>query len=88
MRMLWQSIDAANADDQYRWLDFLDYECVMEAYAAYWGQRNRRYGGYKWQSLSNACRQQGVKVVDAHSAVGDAKLTAALIRKIEAKLAE
>jgi DNA polymerase III epsilon subunit-like protein len=88
MRMLWQSIAAGNADDRYRWLDFLDYECVMEEYAEYWGQRNRRYGGYKWQSLINACRQQGIKVAGAHDAVGDARMTAALIRTIEKKLSK
>ena len=73
-------INAGKAGEHYRWLDDLDYECVMEAYAEYWGQRNRRYGGYQWQSLINACRQQGVKEAGAHDAVGDARMTAALIR--------
>ena len=86
-RMLHQSIRAAGAAKQYEWLfdQDWDWECVMEAYAEFRGERNRRYGGYRWQSLTAACRQQGVRVSDAHSALGDAKLTAALIRKIEEK---
>lgn len=83
-RMLWQSVRANGADRSFRWMGDQKWECVMKAYAAYWGQRGRY--GYKWQSLSNACRQQGVKVANAHDALGDAKLTAALIRVIEKKL--
>ncbi len=86
MRMLWQSIRAGKANQQYQWLHDLDYACVMEAYAMYWGQRSRRYGGYKWQSLSNACRQQGVRVAGAHDALNDAVMTAALMRAIDNKL--
>ena len=85
-RILRQSIKADNASGQFPWLNNQQWRCVMKAYAAYWGQRDRRYGSYKWQSLSNACRQQGVKVTDAHDALGDARLTAALIRSIEKKL--
>ncbi len=84
MKMLWQSIKAANATAQYQWLYDVNYECVMVEYAAYWGQRGRY--GYKWQRLGNACQQQGVRVVAAHDALGDAKLTAALIRAIEKNL--
>jgi DNA polymerase III epsilon subunit-like protein len=86
-RMLWQSIKADGASSSYQWLHEQDWECVMQAYAEYWGQWNSRYGSYKWQSLTNACRQQGVKIVDAHDALGDARLTAALIRTIEKKFA-
>jgi DNA polymerase-3 subunit epsilon len=86
-RILWQSIKADGASGSYQWLHEQDWECVMQAYAEYWGQWNSRYGSYKWQSLTNACRQQGVKVVDAHDALGDARLTAALIRSIENKFA-
>ena len=85
-RILWQSIKADGAATPYRWMRDQDWECVMEAYAEYWGQWNSRYGSFTWQSLANACRQQGVKVVDAHDALGDAQLTASLIRRIEKKL--
>lgn len=86
LRMLWQSIRAGNAHQPFQWLYDLDYACVMEAYAVYWGQRSRRFGGYKWQSLSNACQQQGVKVAGAHNALNDALMTAALMRAIANKL--
>lgn len=87
-RMLHQSIRVDGATNQYQWLLDQDWEweCVMEAYAEYWGERNRRYGGYRWQSLTKACQQQDLRVSNAHNALGDAKLTAALIRKIEEKL--
>ena len=84
-RMLWQSVRADSADGRFVWLRQQEWQCVMKAYAAYWGQRSR-YGGFRWQSLSNACRQQGVRVAGAHDALADAKLTAALIRSIENKV--
>jgi DNA polymerase-3 subunit epsilon len=86
-RMLSQSIKAAKASSSYHWLYDQEWQCVMEAYAEYWGAWNSRYGSYRWQSLTDACRQQGVKVADAHDALGDARLTAALIRTVEKKLA-
>ena len=84
-RMLWQSVRANTADKRFRWMGEQNWRCVMKAYAAYWGEPGR-YGSYKWQSLTKACHQQGVKVVDAHDALGDARLTAALIRTVERKL--
>ena len=54
--------------------------CAMEAYAALYGEWNPRYGNYKWQSLSNAMRQQGLEVAeDAHSALADCQMTLKLI---------
>ncbi len=85
-RMLWQSVKSDRAKSQYYWLDDEDWVCMMKAYAEYWGQWNSRYRSYKWQSLTDACSQQGVKVVEARDALGDARLTAALIRTIEKKL--
>ena len=84
-RILWQSIKADKAAGTFTWLHDQYWECVMKAYAEFWGQRGR-YGSYKWQSLTSACRQQGIKVVDVHDALGDARLTAELIRTIEKKL--
>ncbi len=86
-RMMWQSVRADGANKLFLWMRQQEWQCVMKAYAAYWGQRSR-YGGYRWQSLSNACRQQGVRVAGAHDALADARLTAALIRSIENKLGQ
>ena len=85
-RLLQQSISIGGAASHYEWLNDNDWQCVMKAYAQYYGQRNTRYGGYRWQSLTKACQQQRVRVSNAHDALGDAKLTAALIRAIEQKL--
>lgn len=85
-RMLWQSISADRADDHFVWLRDQQWACVMKAYARFWGQRERRYGNYRWQKLSAACRQQGVHIVDAHDALGDALLTAAVIRAVEQRI--
>jgi DNA polymerase III epsilon subunit-like protein len=48
-RLLRQSIRIAGATEAYEW--FLDqdweWERVMKVYAEFWGERNRRYGGYR-----------------------------------------
>lgn len=85
-RILRQSVKAANAQQQFHWLETANWPCVMKAYAQFYGQRNTRYGGFRWQKLENACRQQRVRVNNAHDALADAQMTAALIRAIEQKL--
>jgi len=81
-RMLAQSA-AANDDQELadiiqrkKWVD------IMIPYAAYWGEYT--YGHYtpKWQTLTNACKQQSVEIDNAHNAMGDAKMTLALLDKI------
>ncbi len=56
------------------------WECAMLQYAAFYGDWNRNRGSFRWQKLTNACHQQNIPVADAHAAVGDCKLTLALIR--------
>lgn len=54
------------------------WECVMEAYSRYYG---RWQGGrYRWQKLTDACRQQGIPISNAHSVLGDALMTLELLR--------
>lgn len=55
---------------------------VMNPYAEYWGAWNEWHSSFTWQSLTNACAQQGVAVENAHRALGDCRMTLALIRKI------
>ena len=55
------------------------WSCAMKTYAAYRGQRSSR-GDYKWHKLGMACQQQGIRVSDAHSALGDCHMTLALLR--------
>jgi DNA polymerase-3 subunit epsilon len=78
-RLLRQSL-AANGlkpEDVIGKADFID---LMNPYARYWGARGRR-GGYRWQSLDDACAQQRIKVAaDGHSALGDCLRTLALLK--------
>lgn len=59
--------------DQSQWY------CVMEAYAEFYGEINRHYGSYKWQSLTNAMIQQGLKLRTAHTALADCLSTLELL---------
>ena len=54
--------------------------CAMKQYARYKGTGGRR--GYKWHKLCNAVDQEGLEVIDAHNALGDARMTLALIQKM------
>jgi DNA polymerase III epsilon subunit-like protein len=60
-----------------RWHD------AMQPYAEHWGAWSNWHQSYTWQSLTNACAQQGIEVrEDAHSAVADCLMTLALIEKL------
>lgn len=54
---------------------------LMEPYARFWGEPKKN-GGYRWQSLTNACLQQGIDSESSHSALEDAQLTLALLNCI------
>ena len=59
-----------------------DRHCAMRQYAQYKGQRRKGWRGYKWHRLGSAVDQEGLEVKDAHNALGDARMTLALIRKM------
>jgi len=54
--------------------------CIMKLYAEFYGERNRRYGGYRWQSLDKAARQCGIDLPNSHRAGDDAQLARAVLR--------
>ena len=56
--------------------------CAMRQYAQFRGQRNAYGNGYRWFSLSEACRQQRIQAVNTHTAVGDSLLTLELIKRM------
>jgi DNA polymerase III epsilon subunit-like protein len=56
--------------------------CAMYWYADLWGEWDDYHGNNRWQRLTTAIRQQGLSVADAHHALGDCKMTLALIRKL------
>jgi DNA polymerase III subunit epsilon len=64
-----------------------DTHCAMLWYAEYWGEWNDYRQSFRWQKLSVACQQQKVAVKDAHSAIGDCKMTYALLKRILSQLA-
>lgn len=98
-RMIRQTLIAHNHFDVGVWDDDLranemtikigrDWECVMRRYAAYWGDWSDYHKSYRWQRLTAACAQQGVKIERAHRAIGDCQLTLALIKAVAVKANE
>lgn len=57
-------------------------KCAMIQYAQYRGQRRKGWRSYKWHRLGSAVAQEGLQVKDAHNALGDARMTLALIQKM------
>jgi len=55
------------------------WDCAMKTYARFKGDWNPRKRSYTWHSLSNACLQQKVAVINAHNAIGDCLMTLKLI---------
>ncbi len=49
--------------------------CVMLQYARFWGVWDDYRGHYKWQKLTNAAKQQGIEIKNAHRALGDCLMT-------------
>ena len=49
----------------------MNWECLMKAYAQYRNESNQ-YGLPKWHKLNEACRQQGIEIIQSHRALGDA----------------
>ena len=60
----------------------LSWSCAMRHYASFYGQWNPRRRNFVWQNLRKASQQQMLEVKDAHNAVGDCRMTLALIHKM------
>lgn len=54
--------------------------CAMKQYAQFRGQRGRN--SYKWHKLGMAASYENIEVKDAHTALGDVRMTLALIEKM------
>jgi DNA polymerase III subunit epsilon len=61
--------------------------CAMKQYARYAGALSRRYGDYRWHKLAVACAQESIRVQDTHSALGDVRLTLALLQTMAGEVA-
>jgi len=59
--------------------------CAMKQYAKFRGNWNNQRRSYKWHSLSNAATYEKITVVDAHSALGDVRMTLKLIERMAAE---
>lgn len=60
-------------------------ECAMEMFAQWAGDWNDHHGNYRWVKLTDAAKSEGVPVQDAHSALGDCRMTLGLIKALAAK---
>jgi DNA polymerase III epsilon subunit-like protein len=59
----------------------MNWECLMKAYAQYRNEHNQ-YGSPKWHKLNEACRQQGIEIIQSHRALGDAWAAYELMKSI------
>jgi DNA polymerase III subunit epsilon len=82
-KMLHTSAEAAKLP-KVDWKTFSRWWCAMETFAELQGTYN--YGRPKMHKLANAARYYNIPVVDTHTAIGDARLTLALVRAIAGKL--
>lgn len=64
------------------WTRDINWLCAMEWYAPVYGEWNEYRGNYKWQKLTSACAYEGVEVSRAHSALGDCRMTLALLQSV------
>jgi len=78
-KMMHQSAEAAGMPKT-DWKTFSWWYCAMLSYAEYRGDWNDYYGNYRWHKLSNAARQCGVKVENAHDALGDCLMTLGVMK--------
>lgn len=62
----------------------MEWECLMKAYARYRNEPNQ-YGSPKWHTLHEACTQQGIEIIQAHRALGDAWAAYELLKRIAKK---
>jgi DNA polymerase-3 subunit epsilon len=56
--------------------------CAMLAYSEFYGEWNDYRQSWKWHKLTNAMYQQRLPVKDAHGALGDCRMTLALLNKM------
>jgi DNA polymerase III subunit epsilon len=56
--------------------------CAMKQYAAYRGTWNPEKRSYAWHNLGKAATYEQIEVVDAHTALGDVKMTLQLMKKM------
>jgi len=58
------------------------WQCMMEAYAEYYGDWSEYHESYKWQQLASACQDLGVEASGYHRALGDVNNTLGVMRAL------
>lgn len=72
---------AMDGDQPERFFAHSAVHCAMSHYAAFYGDWNNYHNSYRWQSLTNACKQCGIDTSDIqpHAALGDCMMTLRLV---------
>ncbi|MFZ1871930.1 MAG: 3'-5' exonuclease [Chania sp.] len=59
------------------------HDCAMHTYAEFYGQKDEKRGGYKWQKLTDAAKQQGITIEGTpHRSLSDCLTTLEIIREM------
>lgn len=61
------------------------WNCMMLAYAEYYGDWNDYFENYKWQQLASACQDLGVESNGYHRALGDVNNTLGVMKALAAR---
>ena len=56
-----------------------DWQCAMQRYASFAGERHARYGGYRWHKLTDAAARFGYHELVEHRALADTRLCRAVV---------
>jgi DNA polymerase III subunit epsilon len=64
------------------WDSFCTWHCAMLAFSPIYGDWNDYHGNYRWQKLTTAASYYGVKVKNAHAALGDCLMTLGVVNSM------
>ena len=82
-RLMAQSLAIAGIKDEWEEIRKSSaWGCVMLAYAEMNGDWSNYHQSFKWVKLVDACEKNDVKVKDAHDALGDVRMTLALVERM------
>lgn len=59
--------------------------CVMQIYSKFRGEWSDKHGNWKWHKLSQAARDCGIDVQNAHRALADTRMTLGVLRHVAAQ---
>ena len=81
LNMLYSTDKFSDKPILYGWDEIAkDYFCAMKAFAVHNGEWNNYRRSYAWKPLSQAAKIMKVPVVNAHSALGDCRMTLGVVK--------